>query len=238
MTRRPKPGKASKKAKQATRDLRDKLAALGPMPSYADAFTVEQAAEVARQQVRWLRQRDAITETHRKCSRISDPGLLQERHSPTVEIAVDDPAGKRRARRNITRVRQSEAWRHNNLDGMQRQAESEMHLAWMLRTVGLAAHTLRLDRHVAGAMPISDSKRAELLEETWRDWMAEAPLRGIKIAAVVMTFSEPRTLPEIERACHLKRGQAIEVYRRGLELWAELRGWLRPAVVPPHNGML
>lgn len=228
--------KRAKRAQRTTRDLQQALAALGPRPTYDNVFTVEQAADIARQCVAWDRKRSALYELHRRRSRLSDPGLLQEQHSPTVEIAVDDPAGKRRARRNITRVRQSEAWRHNNLDTMQRQAEGEMHMAWTLRTVGLAAHHLRLDRHVAGRLPVSDSKRAELLDETWRDWFAEAQLRGIKVAAIIMTLSEPRTLPEVERACELKRGQGIEVYRRGLDLWAELRGWLKPPVTSPIHG--
>ena len=49
----------------------------------------------------------------------------QERHSPTVEISVDDPEATRKARRNLTRCRQSEVWRHNRLTGMQREAERD-----------------------------------------------------------------------------------------------------------------
>ncbi len=49
----------------------------------------------------------------------------QETHHPTVEISVDDPESTRKARRNMTRCRQSEAWRHNRLSGMQRDAEKE-----------------------------------------------------------------------------------------------------------------
>jgi hypothetical protein len=214
------------KTRRPPRDLIEALRAVGPIPSYTSAFTVEQAAEVAKQRVEWEKRRAAIVETHRKRSRLSDPDLVQERHSPTVEVAVDDPEAKKRARRNITRVRQSEAWRHNQLNPMQRQAETEMHTAWQLRTAGLSAAVMKLDRTIAGAA-VGNIERAAYLDETWREWCDAAHRRQISLAVVVMVLAEPRTLAEVERACHLRRGEAIEVYMQALDLWATVRGWLR-----------
>ena len=184
---------------------------------------------MARQRVDWLKRRADITDSHRKRTRVSDPSLVQERHSPTVEIAVDDPEAKRKARRNITRVRQSEAWRHNNLDPMQRDAESEMHRVWRTMTTGLAMHHLAFDRAVGGALRNATAvDHLAGLEQTWRDWRRRARARRIKLVVVIMILAEPRTLREVEQACALSHGSAIEVYRRGLDLWCELRGWLRP----------
>jgi hypothetical protein len=221
-----------KAKRRQSRDLRDALLAAGPKPTYANVFTTEQAADVARAILAWHRRRTRITETWRKRSRLSDPELVQERHSPTVEIAVDDPEAKRRVRRNITRVRQSEAWRHNNLDTMQRQAEAEMHSAWRLRTGGLQIRGQRLDLGAAGRPSAIERDTAIMLklDATWREWIVEAKARGIDRRVIIMVLSEPRTLSEVERACRLPRGAAIEIYRRGLDLWCELRGWLRPAI--------
>jgi len=214
------------KPKRPPRDLIEALRALGPCPKVERRMPDELAEETAAAAIQWHRRRAEITATWRKRSRLSDPAMLQERHSPTVEIAVDDPAGKRRARRNVTRVRQSEAWRHNNLDAMQRQAETEMNAMWMALTVRLQVHTLRLDRNGgAGPLLLSDDRRSTLLDATWRDWNGEARRRRISRRVVIMVLTEPRTLREVEQALRLRRGRAIEIYRRGLDLWCELRGW-------------
>jgi hypothetical protein len=182
--------------------------------------------------VAWLARRAQIAESHRRRSRLSDPDLVQARHSPTVEIAVDDPEAKRKARRNITRVRQSEAWRHNNLDAMQRQAETEMLTAWSARTMGLSAQGLRLDRlgvsvGAGGSVALFD--HFAHLEQTWVEWAAEAKAKRISRSVVIEILAEPRTLVEVERDHHMPRGRAIEVYRDALDLWAKLRGWVRPS---------
>jgi hypothetical protein len=205
--------------------MSDVLAGAGPKPEFRNAYTVEEAAAVVREQIAWQRRRDALAETHRKRQRISDPVAAQERHSPTVEIAVDDPASKRRIRRNITRVRQSEAWRHNQLDPMQRQAETEIAAAWLARTVGLQAHSLRLDRVGSGSPPAGNERWALELDHVWREWVNEARRRRISVKAMLMLVTEPMTLPDVERACRLRPGRAIEVYCDGLDLWAKLRGW-------------
>ncbi len=163
----------------------------------------------------------------------------QERHSPTVEIAVDDPEATRKARRNLTRCRQSEIFRHNRLDGMQREAWREMALAWQTRTVGLGPSRSKYGFN-GGGTPDS-----YVLDQEWKDWCAKAIDRRIIVGVVIECIAEPKTLTQIERDHRLRRGQALDQFCKGLDLWAELRGWLRgprmqagphllPESVTPH----
>lgn len=153
----------------------------------------------------------------------------QELHSPTVEIAVDDPEATRKTRRNLTRVRQSEAWRHNRLTGMQRDAEKEMEFAWRQRTAGLGA---AVQRYRESATSRGSSNRVELgssVEETWCIWagLVVAGRGRIVLGAVVDCLAEPKTLAQIERDHRMRRGQAFDNYVAGLDLWCEIRGWIR-----------
>ena len=218
--------------KHPPRDLRLALGAAGPRPNQADAHGVEAAAEIARQQVAWHRRRHQITESHRRRSQLSDPLMVQERHSPTVEIAVDDPEGKRRARRNLTRVRQSEAWRHNQLSTMQREAEAEIALVWKLITAGIgpaSSSAFRPRFGIVNAQPLLLA--AVSLERTWRAFVPELRRRRIRRDVVIEVLSEPRTLREIERALRLAHGRALTIYERALDCWCELRGWMRPPIL-------
>lgn len=146
----------------------------------------------------------------------------QEVHSPTVEIAVDDPEATRKTRRNLTRCRQSEAWRHNRLDGMQRDAWMEMAKAYQIRTSGS-----RPARSSYGPRVGSGQPESAILEETWRNWCTSAVDRRIMVNAVIDCLIEPKTLAEIERDYRMRRGQAMDEFVSGLHLWAELRGWAR-----------
>lgn len=154
----------------------------------------------------------------------------QERHSPTVEIAVDDPEATRKTRRNLTRCRQSEAWRHNRLTGMQRDAEKEMEFAWRQRTAGLGASASKY-----GAAS-GRSVRADLgadVERTWLEWVAEAHRRRVMVDPVIDCIAEPLTLAQVEAKHRMRRGQAMDNYVRALDLWSELRGWIRHSPVGP-----
>jgi hypothetical protein len=212
--------------------LHVQLRALGPCPDYGPTVaTVEDAAAVARARVAWQAARALILAAHRKRSQASDPETLQERHSPTVEISVDDPAGNRRARRNVTRVRQSEAWRHNVLTGMQRQAETEMQTAWRARTIGLGVAGMNLDGvRGTGSTGDAEAERNAELEATWRALANECRRERIPFAVVLAVLTEPRTLAEIERAFRLGAGAALFEYARALDVWAWLRGWTRSTV--------
>lgn len=146
----------------------------------------------------------------------------QERHSPTVEIAVDDPAAKRQTRRNLTRCRQSEAWRHNRLDGMQRDAWNEMAMAYQARTIGLGPSRSKYGPGGGGDRPDN-----VVLEQAWKDWCAAAVDRRIMVSAVIDCIVEPLTLAQIERNHRMRRGQAMNQFVQALQLWSELRGWTR-----------
>lgn len=156
----------------------------------------------------------------------------QERHSPTVEISVDDPEATRKARRNLTRCRQSEAWRHNRLTSMQREAEREMELAWRSRTAGLGASVSKYGPSQGGG---GRADVAFASDDTWREWAELAPKRRIMVAVVIECLTEPKTLGEIERGHRMRDGHAFLHYATGLDLWCELRGWTR---MPAQIGTL
>jgi hypothetical protein len=148
----------------------------------------------------------------------------QEVHSPTVEIAVDDPEATRKTRRNLTRVRQSEAWRHNRLSGMQRDAEKEMEFAWRQRTAGLGAAVSKYGESRG------ISNRADLgasVDEAWCAWASQTGPRRIMLAAVIDCLAEPKSLAQVERDHRMRRGQAFDNYVAALDLWCEIRGWIR-----------
>jgi hypothetical protein len=207
--------------------LVEALAAIGPEPGYDGVHTVEDAASVARARVAWQERRRATTDAHRKRSRVADVEAMQERHSPTVEIAVDDPAGKRRTRSNFTRVRQSEAWRHNRLSAMERQAETEMLRAWQARTGGLGAIRSALRPRLASG-GYRESVESATLESAWLELTREARRRKIKMAVVVEVLTEPKTLRQIDRDYRQRTGMAFSFYVRALALWCVARGWVRP----------
>lgn len=148
----------------------------------------------------------------------------QERHNPTVEIAIDDPDATRKVRRNLTRCRQSEAWRHNQLNGMQRDAEREMELAYRLRTVGLGATSSRVGG--IGGITSHQFELGAKIDATWRAWARRTRQRRIRLNVVIDCLSEPMTLPQIEARYRIRRGSALVHYGRGLDLWCELRGWI------------
>jgi hypothetical protein len=206
--------------------LADALAAIGPEPGYDGVHTVEDAATVAKARVAWQQRRAEVTAAHRKRSRVTDVEAMQERHSPTVEIAVDDGAGKRRTRTNYTRVRQSEAWRHNRLSAMERQAETEMLKAWQARTGGGGTIRSALRPRLASG-GYHESVESSTLESAWLEMRREARRQKIKMAVVVEVLTEPKTLGEIDRDHRQQSGTAYSFYVRALALWCVVRGWVR-----------
>jgi hypothetical protein len=165
-------------------DLSAALDAMGPVAAYP-------AGRVA-----WWRDRIAILDRHRRRSQMHDVEAAQERHSPTVSIAVDDSESTKRARRNLTRVRQSEAW-HNKLSGQQRDAEREMAIAWKGMTVGLGASQSKL-MYMPKGNPSSRLEFEAGLAPFWRSWHREAGRRGISQSAFVDLLTEPVTLAQVE----------------------------------------
>lgn len=140
----------------------------------------------------------------------------------TVEIMADDPESTKKGRKNLTRVRQSEAWRHNRLTGMQRDAEKEMEFAWRQRTAGLGAAVSRYGVRSGGGRPDNAG-----IDASWMEWVRLAHQRRVMIDAVVDCLAEPKTLAQVERDRRMRRGQAFDNYVLGLDLWCEVRGWTR-----------
>lgn len=216
--------KAAKPPKEAG-DLRAKLAAVGTYPVALGPAQTD-GPHIAQARIQWYDARKEITNRHVKRSRIHDVERAQEQHSPTVDLTVDYPEGKNKVRRNPTRVRQSEVWRYNQLSGMQRQAETEMLFAYMVRTMGTHAAVSRYGRPAGGKGDDVLDRTADI-EHAWIRWQGEALRRKIFTDVVVECLAEPKTLKDIERDQKLKSGKALEIYQAGLDLWAELRGWTR-----------
>lgn len=153
----------------------------------------------------------------------------------TVEIAVDDPESTRKNRKNLTQVKKSEAWRHNRLTGMQRDAEKEMEFAWRQRTEGLGAAVSKYGLQRGG------TARGDLgssADATWLEWVKLAHQRRILVAAVVDVLAELMTLTQVQGKHRMRRGQAFTNYVEGLDLWCEVRGWTRGPRMDggPHLG--
>lgn len=163
----------------------------------------------------WVKRRNELLDAirHRDAKRTTDD---------TVEIAIDDPEDKRKRRKNTTRAKQSEAFRHNQLDGMQQQAQIEMDKAYRLKhRVGPSRSNF--GPRTGGGAP----QESTVLEATWVDWCVRAVERRIMVPAVMDCLFEVKTLTEIERDHRMRRGQALIQFKLALDLWSELRGWLR-----------
>ena len=57
--------------------------------------------------------------------------------------------------------------------------------------------------------------------------MALAHRRRILVEAVVDVLTEPRSLAEVEHNRRMRKGEAFRNYAAGLDLWCEVRGWIR-----------
>jgi hypothetical protein len=114
---------------------------------------------------------------------------------------------------------------------MQRDAEREVEFAYRALTHGLGASRMKMGIEPRGHYDAQSDVSANVAE-TWRDWCREARRRRIAQPAFLEVLTEPKTLAQIERDRRLRRGQAFDNYSRGLDLWAELRGWTRRGPAP------
>lgn len=215
--------KAPAKAKSVA-EIDAKLKRLGPYPMVTGPYDADDYDALTRRRLDWTAQRSRLLQQRHERSKAADTEALKAKNQPTVEVAVDDPEAKKRARKNLTRVRQSEAWRYRQLTPMQRQAEIEMETAWRSRTEGMGAAVSKYGA-VGGGRDAMVSAAA--MDGTWRDWMAMAPHRGVHVSALIDCLTEPKTLAEVEKERKLKPGNALANYQQGLDLWSELRGWTR-----------
>jgi hypothetical protein len=120
---------------------------------------------------------------------------------------------------------------------MQREAEKEMEFCWRQRTAGTQASVPRYGLTRGGKIASHGDLNASL-ELSWLEWARLAVIRRIMVAVVIECLTEPRTLIEIEKAHRMRRGQAFEYYVLGLDLWCEIRGWIRGPSMEggPHLG--
>lgn len=217
---RPKPADHCEPRIKPTRQVKDRgslahqLRGLGAYPRKA-------GEDLAKRQLAWLTERAKIVDAHRRREAVRDAAL---RMRATEEIGVDLPEGRKRTRANMTRIKQSEAWRQKQLTPTQRTAETEMQIAWQIRTSGVAPSASRYDGMPGQRDPLAGPESADL-EKVWIDWATKANKRKIGLAVVLEVLTEPRTLVEIDTAHRLKRGGAMAIYQAGLDLWAEVRGW-------------
>ncbi len=214
----------AKKLKPRLPTLEEQLAA-----HMLDSPTVNDTGDVGLAYRRsWVRERNRLQDAirHRDAKRVVDD---------TVEIAVDDPESTRKNRKNLTQVKKSEAWRHNRLTGMQRDAEKEMEFAWRQRTAGLGAAVSKygLQRGGSGRADLGSS-----IDAAWLEWVKLAHQRRVLVAAVIDLIAEPMTLTQVQRKRRMRRGQAFTNYSDGLDLWCEVRGWIRGPRMDggPHLG--
>jgi hypothetical protein len=114
---------------------------------------------------------------------------------------------------------------------MQQSAERELEFAWRALTHGLGAAKMKMGFEPRGHCD-SQNDVAANVGETWREWHREAGRRGIDQRAVIDLLTEPKTLAQVERDRRLRRGHAFAIYARGLDLWAEIRGWMRRPPAP------
>ncbi len=219
----PEAPKPKKKIAKSLREVNEKLRRLGPYPMITTGpYDAEDYDALTRRRLDWTRQRRVLLALKTELSRRSDNEATRLRG--TIPLAEGDSEGQKHARKNATRVRQSEAWRHKQLDGVQRQAEIELDQVIRAK-LGGPALVAKYGRIGGGHNPYEISAA---MSATWVSWIEHARIRGIDHDAVVDCIAQPLTLGDIEKGHGMVDGQGIVNHRRGLDLWAELRGWIRP----------
>lgn len=205
---------ASKKEPKSVQEVDRLLRRLGPYPIVTGLYDAEDYDALTRRRLDWMAQRKRLLELRHTLGQKTDNDAIQAK--ATEVLSVDD------VRKNASRVRKSEAWRHKQLDSMQQQAEVE--LEHVIRALlGGPSLTAKYGAMPGGRDPITLSAA---MEQAWRDWRAKASARGIIVEAVVDCIAQPKTMADIERERGMASGNGIHNHRRGLDIWAEVRGWI------------
>lgn len=189
------------------------LRRLGPYPIVTGPYDAEGYDALARRRLDWMTQRKRLLALRHTLGQRTDNDAIQAK--ATEVLSVDD------VRKNASRVRKSEAWRHKQLDSMQQQAEVE--LEHVIRALlGGPSLTAKYGAMPGGRDPITLSAA---MEQAWRDWREKAAARGVIVEAVVDCIAQPKTMADIERERGMASGDGIRNHCRGLAVWAEVRGW-------------
>jgi hypothetical protein len=236
-----------RKAPASRKTLRAQLEALGARPVVTGREKPERLEAVLLSAAAWDKRRATIIERAFRRPELLDAEDWQEVHSPTTLVAANDPEVTKSIRRNMTRIRQAEAWRQNMLSPLQQSAERELSAAYQARVQGTGAKAAKLMRVSPGRSYESHTPYAATLDATFRAWVVDCRRRigtggkGRKrrnaLSVIFDILTEPLTLRDVERRHNLGQGEAFSLYLQGLDLWCGLRGWLAFSGKPRAEGL-
>lgn len=211
----PAPKRPGKDDPKTVDEVVRRLRRLGSYPMATGPYDAEDYDALTRRRLDWMAQRSRLLTFKNELGKRTDNDAIQAK--TTEVLSVDD------VRKNASRVKKSEAWRHKQLDSMQQQAEVE--LEQVIRSeLGGPAVTARYGRIGGGHDPFMVSAA---MQRDWVEWRAKAARHGVLIEAVVDCIREPWTMAEVERRHGIKGGDGIANHRLGLDVWAEQRQWVR-----------
>ena len=217
VNRAPKKKAPSNKDPKTVKDAEDRLRRLGTYPMVVSGpYDADDYDALTRRRLDWTTERKRLLMLKHELGRKTDNEATSLRG--TVTLTDEDN------RKNATRVKQSEAWRYKQLDGVQRQAELELERV-MRATRGGPSLVANYGRVGGGNDPYAISAA---MEQAYSAWRATAVSRGVLIEAVLTCIIEPVTMAEIERAHGIAAGDGIRNHCNGLNVWAEIRGWVKP----------
>ena len=218
----------SKRDPKSVKEVTDRLCRLGPYPIVTGPYDAEDYDNLTRRRLDWITQHKRLLAMKHELGKKTDNDAIQAKR--LVAVGDDDSKGQQAARKNATRVMQSHAWRYNQLDGTQRQAEIEMEAAWRSRIAGFGPVTAKYGSLGGRGEPFTAGAD---MEKAWTDWTVEAlkenadGRKTVNLSAFVDCLIEPKTLKEVERDQRLAPGAALSNYQTGLQIWCRLRGWAR-----------
>lgn len=217
VTVRPSPKvRPSNRDPKTVKECEDRLRRLGTYPMVITGpYDAEDYDALTRRRLDWITERGKLLSQKHALGRKTDNDAIAAKGTTTLSDGDN--------RKNATRVKQSEAWRHKQLDGVQRQAELE--LERVMRSMrGGPSLVANYGRVGGGNDPYAISAA---MEQDYRTWRNSAARRGVLIEAVLTCIVELVTMAEIERAHGFAAGDGISNHRAGLNVWAETRGWVK-----------
>lgn len=97
------------------------------------------------------------------------------------------------------------------------------------RSVGLQESGIARAMRGAVAGAPADPDRAGWLLALYFRWTIECKIHRVDALAVVDVIGRGDTLAQVDRARRRRKGWAADELRRGLDVYAEMRGWQRAA---------
>jgi hypothetical protein len=205
-----------KNVPKSLQEVNARLRKLGPYPMATGPYSAEDYDALTRRRLDWTRLHGELLEQKRLLSQRTDNDAITAKQTET--LSSDD------VRKNATRVKQSEAWRHKQLDPTQQQAEVELESV-IRASIGGPAVTARYGRIGGGGDPFTMTSK---MAKDWKAWRDRASIRGVNVNAVVACIAEPLTMADVEKRYAIPAGKGIINHKHGLDVWSELRGWIKP----------